>query len=155
MFVVVNKQFHKCGTKIAIRIIEIILDIHGKVEIVHFLGRLATLEPKIQELQEQTEEVCDIIANAVNGVLYRDQKLQDMIERAETLQGECKVFRKVRKETVLEMEKKRRERPSVKKLKRTLAAGLLCCVLAIPVVIVVIAGPAMALINSFASGRGS
>jgi len=41
----------ECRQDTAIKIIEQILDIHGKIEIVGFLGRLAKIEPKIQELQ--------------------------------------------------------------------------------------------------------
>jgi len=47
----------------SIRIIENILDIHGKVEIVGFLGKLAKIEPRIQELQPW---VRDHVVHAIN-----------------------------------------------------------------------------------------
>ena len=52
--------------KKSIDIIEKILDVHGKAKIVKFLGRLASIEPKIQKLQPW---VRDHVVHAINTFL--------------------------------------------------------------------------------------
>ena len=57
-----REKFEK-RQKTSIKIIESILDIHGKVEIVGFLAKLAKIEPRIQELQPW---VRDHVVHAIN-----------------------------------------------------------------------------------------
>ena len=60
-----KSKFEKRQEK-SLYIIEHILYIHGKEDIVHFLGKLASIEPKIQELQPW---VRDHVVHAINTFL--------------------------------------------------------------------------------------
>lgn len=62
----INKSKFEKRQKKSIEIISKILDIHGKADIVKFLGRLARIEPRIQELQPW---VRDHVVHAINTFL--------------------------------------------------------------------------------------
>ena len=62
----INKSKFEERQKISIEIIREILDVHGKADIVKFLGELASIEPKIQELQPW---VRDHVVHAINTFL--------------------------------------------------------------------------------------
>jgi hypothetical protein len=62
----IDKSKFEERQKKSLTIIKKILDIHGKEDIVHFLGKLASIEPKIQELQPW---VRDHVVHAINTFL--------------------------------------------------------------------------------------
>ena len=62
----INKPKFEKRQKKSLEIIKKILDVHGKKKIVSFLGRLASIEPKIQELQPW---VRDHVVHAINTFL--------------------------------------------------------------------------------------
>ncbi|VAW33251.1 hypothetical protein MNBD_CPR01-284, partial [hydrothermal vent metagenome] len=59
---IIKSRFEKRQEK-SLYIITTILDIHGKANIVKFLGQLARIEPRIQELQPW---VRDHVVHAIN-----------------------------------------------------------------------------------------
>jgi hypothetical protein len=109
-------------------------------------------ENQIQALQQKTEEVFSIMASAVDKIGSRDEKLQEMICRAESLQDTCQLFKAVPRKAVIE-EERSRGTPRLKRLKRIAIGALVCCVLAIPLTVILVAGPTMAIMNSFSSSQ--
>lgn len=62
----IDKSKFERRQKKSLDIIKKILDVHGKEDIVHFLGKLASIEPRIQELQPW---VRDHVVHAINTFL--------------------------------------------------------------------------------------